>query len=251
MMKWIYDFDIVHTESFGIALYHSYIVTIFIVIGLIYRIVTDWTKNEQVQQKLRSEKVMAELTHLKSQVNPHFLFNTLNNLYYLCMKKDDIAPDVVMKLSELMRYVVSVGSKDVVSLNEELLNLESYIELEKLRLRTPDCVKYSATGEINHQPIAPLILLPFVENAFKHSKELIDEGLDIRIEVNERELQMTVVNRHNALDRPKREGVGLENVKRRLEITYPYNYQLEISDQSGIFSVCLKLKLNATKVYSH
>ena len=150
-----------------------------------------------------------------------------------------------------MRYVVSVGSKDVVSLNEELLNLESYIELEKLRLRTPDCVKYSATGEINHQPIAPLILLPFVENAFKHSKELIDEGLDIRIEVNERELQMTVVNRHNALDRPKREGVGLENVKRRLEITYPYNYQLEISDQSGIFSVCLKLKLNATKVYSH
>lgn len=251
-LKWMFNLDFVHTESLNQHYYTLIpLAAAFIVAGIIAKLLIDWQNHQKIEEELRNEKTVSELMYLKLQVNPHFLFNTLNNLYYLCLQKSDNAPEMVMKLSDLMRYVVTVGKMDTVPLPEEINQLNSYIELERLRLPDPDCIKVNLSGNPENKQIAPLLLLPFVENAFKHSRDSIKLGINITLQVIGDELFFEISNHFNEADNSRRSGIGLENVKRRLELSYPENYHLQIRNDSGIFQVFLKINLNAYTIHSY
>jgi sensor histidine kinase YesM len=251
ILKGYLGYDIIHTFSFNRFYIHLVHTGLFILAAIIYYFIRYWITLEKKQQNLQNEKNLAELQNLKSQVNPHFLFNTLNNLYYLCLKKDDVAPEMVMKLSELMRYIVSVGSKEYVDLEEEINHLGSYIELEKMRLPNPACIQTHFDIENTNIPVAPLLLLPFIENAFKHSKNKIEEDISISIIEANYTLHFQISNTYNPNTYGKQTGTGLENVRRRLNLVYPNQHQLEISDTNHTFKVDLKISFHADTLHSH
>jgi len=142
----------------------------FFIYSLLIRLAINWYENQKLQADFINQKQISELALLRSQVNPHFFFNTLNNIYSLVYQKSDDAPEAVMKLSSIMRYMLYDATTDKVLLEKEIEYLKSFIELEKLRLRNKDFVSLTINGSSEGLTIAPMILIPFVENAFKHAK---------------------------------------------------------------------------------
>jgi LytS/YehU family sensor histidine kinase len=210
----------------------------------------DWLKGQNQKQELRNETLQSELKFLKSQINPHFLFNTLNSLYALTLKKSDLAPEIVLRLSEMMRYMLYECNEKQVPLEKEVNYLMNYLELEKLRHGNKLDVKLNISGQINHQKIAPLMFIPFVENSFKHgvSHHIAKGFVNINIEAEDQQLDLTIENSKNptmpSTSLKKSGGIGLANIKRRLELLYPNQYQLNISEQPNTYSVTLKINLN-------
>lgn len=209
-----------------------------------------WYKEQKNNQLLSEEKLQAELKFLKAQIHPHFLFNTLNNLYALTLKSSKEAPEVVLKLSDLLNYMLYECSADTVSLEKEVRLVEDYIALEKIRYGDRLSVNFNNSGEINGVKIAPLMILPFVENAFKHgaSEELDDSWISIDLSKREENLTLKVENSKSIQNEQDdrfeyKQGIGLKNVKRRLEILYPAAYSLDIHESSESFLVVLKLNL--------
>ena len=205
-----------------------------------------WYVDEQMNKKLTEEKLAAELSFLKSQVHPHFLFNTLNNLYALTLIKSDKTPDMVLKLSGLMDYMIYKSNDEFVPLKKELEILESYIELEKMRYNERLELKYEIKGEVDSHQIAPLILLPFIENSFKHgaSNDRIKPNIKIYLKVEPDYLQLNVLNSvpgEIKKDASVSEGIGLKNVSRRLELIYPGQHELLIKPKENQFEVDLKI----------
>jgi hypothetical protein len=198
-------------------------------------------------KKTQEEKRAAELSYLKSQVNPHFLYNTLNGIYALALNKSAKTPEAIIQLSELMRYVTDEIKNDFVPLHNEIQYISHYIELQKIRLEDTVSVVFEADETDNESPkIAPLLLIPFVENAFKYTLTNNEKAeIKIAIHVNEKdELYFTVRNHiHPGGGSDSRIGTGIENVKRRLELTYPQAYNLLINKDKHIYVVELKLKL--------
>jgi two-component system LytT family sensor kinase len=216
----------------------------------IYRIILEWffqqnLKNEQERQRLQSE-----LEFLKSQINPHFLFNTLNSLYALTLKKSEQSSSIVLKLSEMLRYMLYECNVNLVLLSKELNYIYNYIELEKIRYGVKPDIKFEVTGNTENQFIAPLLLMPFIENAFKHGiNNQFEAGyVHIRIEVSEGSLGLEVVNSKSGelddLTDSKSGGIGLLNVKRRLDILYPEGYLWEVENQTDFYRVDLNLRLH-------
>ncbi len=207
--------------------------------------------NFQKQRKLElleKEKLQSELQFLKAQVNPHFLFNTLNNIYVLATKKSDTTAPAVSKLSKLLRFVLYESSNHKIPLKKELEIVNDYLELEKLRYSNRLELKVEKNIENLSYPIAPLILLPFIENAFKHGAGESTSTVDVRILLNESEGQFlfccknsydSELNLKNGCN-----GVGLANVKRRLDLIYPDRYSLEFNQNETKYCVQLKLDLN-------
>ncbi len=209
-----------------------------------------WYREQKTNQLLAEEKLQAELNFLKAQVHPHFLFNTLNNLYALTLKSSKEAPEVVLKLSELLNYMLYECSADTVSLEKEVRLVEDYIDLEKIRYGERLNVSLNLYNEISGVKIAPLMILPFVENAFKHgvSEELDDSWVSIDLSNKDGNLTLKVENSKSTQESEEdifdyKKGIGLKNVKRRLEILYPEQYQLDIHESAESFLVVLKLKL--------
>lgn len=205
-----------------------------------------WYLDEQKNKKLTEEKMAAELNFLKSQVHPHFLFNTLNNLYALTLIKSEKTPDIVLKLSDLLDYMIYKSNDDFVPLAKELEILEGYIELEKMRYNERLDLKYEIKGEPGTHEIAPLILLPFIENCFKHgaSMDRVNPNIQIKLNIEPSFLFLKVVNSIPAEKKngeQENEGIGLSNVKRRLELIYPGQHELEINAKDKIFEVDLKI----------
>jgi len=203
-----------------------------------------WYLDEQVRKKLAEEKLEAELNFLKSQIHPHFLFNTLNNLYALTLIKSDQTPDIVLKLSGLLDYMIYNSNVDFVSLSKELEILESYIELEKMRYNERLDLKYEVSGDPESHRIAPLILLPFIENAFKHgaSNDRMKPKIRIKIKIDDNCLRLNVVNSITGGTQKEvdlGEGIGLKNVLRRLELIYPESHKLNIERRQETFEVNL------------
>ena len=199
-----------------------------------------------------SKQRAAELKQLKAQLNPHFLFNTLNNLYGLAVVKSDKLPQLMLKLSELLRYGLYDTQEKWVSLESEIKYIENYITLEKLRLDTGHHIHFKIEGEIGNQRIAPLLLIVFLENAFKHfdandnSPATIEACLSLKGE----ELHFACNNTVNpSLEESPRakntSGIGLANVRKRLELLYPRRHQLKIQKQSTSFNVILELQLDS------
>jgi two-component system LytT family sensor kinase len=212
----------------------------------------DWTAQRQQLQENQRQQIATELAFLKSQVNPHFFFNTLNNLYSLTLQKSDLAPEVVLKLSHLMSYMLYESGAALVSLDKEVSNLENYIALEQLRFGE----RLSLSFEIQHLEhdirIPPLILLAFVENSFKHGMtQMTGEGrINISLQVNPDGLMFHIDNpfvpppdRVPGEEHPPN-GIGLKNVIRRLDLLYGSHYKLDLSATDGTFHVTLKLPLS-------
>lgn len=201
--------------------------------------------NARLKQAER-EKVTSELSYLKAQINPHFLFNTLNSIYSLAIQKSDNTALAVVELSGMMRYVISEADKDFVPLQKEIDYVCSYIALQKIRLGKTVNVWFDVTGSTINQKIAPLILIPFIENAFKYGVNPEENSLiKIDIHIDENTLHLHVVN-NKVTVRPvlKAEGgLGLTNTKSRLGLLYQSKYELEIIDNPKDFLVSLRLEL--------
>jgi len=200
-------------------------------------------KSEKAHQKLKDEVVKSELAFLKSQINPHFLYNTLNYVYSLAIPVSDKLANAVLRLSDLMRYTLNESPDGMVNLDKEIDYLESYIALFKMRFEPNFHVDFTTEG-VSSQKVAALVLIPFVENAFKHGV-LNDEKQPIRIKlkVQHKRLSFEVSNKINHAQKDHSSGVGLVNVHRRLDLIYPERHDLLISNNGNTYKTTLILNL--------
>lgn len=219
-------------------------------VSTIFQIILDWQKGSVEKIELQHKNTETELNFLKSQINPHFLFNTLNNLYALTLKKSDLAPEIVLKLSEMMRYMLYECNEERVPLRKEVNYLENYLELEKLRQKKNMKIDFLVSGMIRDQKIAPLMFIPFLENSFKHglNNQLGDGYVKILLKILENEVHFSIDNsKAEAAPKPygkKSGGIGLVNVRRRLNLLYPNSHELKIKDSPNNYYIDLKIKLN-------
>ena len=205
-----------------------------------------WYVNKQEQQLLTQEKLEAELKFLKTQIHPHFLFNTLNNLYALTLKKSDRAPETVLKLSELISYMLYECASDEVPLSKEIKFIRNYVDIEKMRYGDKIDVDIRISGEQNDPKIAPLILLPFVENCFKHGASEAIQQSWVKLTVDSQPT-VTIIkvenNKANDVNPLRKEGIGIQNVKRRLDLLYPGKHDLKILNGQETFLVILTIQV--------
>jgi len=224
-------------------------VTLFIVIFVgMLRFAVDWFELEAKRKEVENEKLTAELNFLKAQINPHFLFNTLNNLYYLAYTKSDNTTEVIAKLSQMMRYMIYDSNHPKVPLCKEIEYMENYISLERLRLNNQIPIKFTVKGNVENAWIAPLIFITFLENAFKHgvSNNNPNAWVNISIELADYQCIYQVENSKpdEKSDVHEKSGIGLQNVQRRLELSYPDKFQLIMEDKPDKYIVNLNLTLN-------
>jgi hypothetical protein len=193
------------------------------------------------------ERVNAELSYLKAQINPHFLFNTLNSIYSLAIAKSDYTPTAVVKLSDMMRYVITDASHKFVPLQKEINYVSDYIELQKLRIDNTIKLTYSVTGNFDNKKIAPLVLISFIENAFKYGVNAEENSLvKIDIDVTKSYLHLRVFNKKVNTQKQVSEsnsGLGIENTQNRLQLLYPGSHKLVIKNNKEDFSILLSLYL--------
>ena len=209
------------------------------------KILKHWYVNQQDKQILAHEKLEAELKFLKTQIHPHFLFNTLNNLYALTLKKSDQAPEMVLKLSELINYMLYECNAPKVPLDNELNFIKNYIEIERMRHGDNLDIKAMITGETAGVYVAPMIILPFLENSFKHgvNEELEKSWVYLDLSIHENVFKMSVENSKSETQRldDHEHGIGLKNVKRRLDLLYRDDYRLDIVDGTKTFTVLMEI----------
>ncbi|MBW1297746.1 sensor histidine kinase [Aquimarina litoralis] len=223
------------------------------------KLTKNWIKSQQQQQLLEKEKIETELKFLKSQFNPHFLFNTINSIFVLIHKNPDMASESLANFSDLMRYQLYECNESKIPLEKEINYLKNFINLGKLRLdktvKVSTTIKDQAYGNIS---IAPFILMPFVENAFKHVSQGEDQKNWIEIELycQEENILFRITNsinsydNYNAEDLMKNSGIGLKNVRRRLDLVYNNQYQLDINKTDKIFTIELQLLLQPLSIMS-
>ena len=206
----------------------------------------EWFRNEKLKNEMEKEKMASELAMLKSQINPHFLFNNLNNIYSLAIRKSEAAPKAIVMLSEMMRYMLYDSTSEQISLSKEVEHLHNYIDLQKLRLKDHNQVCFSTQGDLETKKIEPMLLEPFVENAFKHG-DIFRQGGNIHIDLKVvgGRLEFNVKNTftRNGHVKDKHSGIGLNNIRKRLEMLYPERHRLNISEKDAQFIVDLKLNL--------
>lgn len=218
--------------------------TIFIVIFVgMLKFAEDWLELEAKRKEVENEKLTAELTFLKAQINPHFLFNTLNNLYYLAFTNSPNTTEVIAKLSQMMRYMIYDSNHAKVLLSKEIEYIENYISLEKLRLNNQIPISFEIEGNITQAQIVPLILITFLENAFKHgvSNNSTNAYISVKLAVSNQSLIYTVENSKLKSSIHEKSGIGLRNVSRRLDLSYANKYQLDVEDGETDYKVKLTL----------
>lgn len=207
-------------------------------------IIRQWRVTEKRALQAETDKANAELSFLKSQVNPHFLFNTLNNIYSMAVTKNENTAPSVMKLSNIMRYITDEAGQDYVLLDSEVECMKDYIDLQKLRLGTKMKVDFSVNGNTIDKKIAPLILMTFVENVFKYGISSHEEsGIVIKLSADEQTISFFCQNKLFETKRnTERTGIGIPNARQRLQHLYPDKHFLDISTDNGLFTVRLTLQ---------
>ena len=217
------------------------------VVAAVIKLLKQWFQTQQLTNSLKQEKLAAELKFLKAQIHPHFLFNTLNNLYALTLKKSPKAPEVVLKLSDLLDYMLYECNVSKVTLEKEIKMLENYIELEKIRYGDDLKVEFSKEDDLSGFFISPMLLLPLVENSFKHgvSGEIHEKWIEINLNTQERTIKFSIENSRDINSSGKKEsyteGIGLKNVIRRLELVYKDKHQIKIDDKGESYKVVLTI----------
>lgn len=217
----------------------------FFTLGTIFRLFIQWFIDSQNKIELEKQNLKSELSMLKNQINPHFLFNSLNNIDSLINENSPIASQSLNKLAEIMRYMVYDTDKDFVSLQDELNYVANYIELQKLRIQNDKIIQFSINGIASNKQIAPMLLIPFIENVFKHSslKDKSENKIEIKIEIIDDRLFFFCFNTIAEITKDKSSGIGLENVKKRLEMIYNNNHNLTIVNSEVGYTVKLDIKL--------
>jgi hypothetical protein len=216
----------------------------FLFLSTALKFTVDWFLNERIQRDLENQRLTAELAFLKSQINPHFLFNSLNSIYSLAYQRSETTPEAILKLSEIMRYMLYECNDNKVDLAKELQYLHSYIDLQKIRFGNKAYIDFKVVGKVEHQQIVPLLLIAFIENAFKHG--VANNSLTpirLLIDVAESHLHFHIQNKKHSNNRDASGGIGLNNVRRRLNLLYPGKYNLDIHDQPDSYTVELSLVL--------
>jgi sensor histidine kinase YesM len=215
-------------------------------IGTSYRLISDRMKEDEQVKEQENERLKSELSFLRSQISPHFMFNVLNSVVSLSRRKPEMVEPVVVKLSELMRYMIYETNDSIVPILKELTYLESYIDLQKIRFG--DDIRIDFTHEIGPKSssIEPMLLIPFVENAFKHGVGFIENPtIEIELKDSAKELTFHVANKKGAVINEKKDessGIGLANVKRRLELLYPNNHSLIVKESDDTFEITLTIQ---------
>jgi two-component system sensor histidine kinase AlgZ len=244
----------IHSTRFVV---HVTAITLFITIFVgMLRFAVEWFELEANKKAVENEKLTAELNFLKAQINPHFLFNTLNNLYYLAYTQSPNTTEVIAKLSQMMRYMIYDSNHPQVSLSKEIEYMQNYISLESLRLNNETPIGFEVKGNPDKVTIAPFIFITFLENAFKHgiSNNYPDSWINVAISIDGNKCTYTVENSkviHASKFTGTKSGIGLQNVQRRLDLSYPGQYQLKVDDQADQYSVQLKLTLDKYELPDH
>lgn len=224
----------------------------YVLVSSFLKFINDWLSMQDLNYKLakiEKEKLAAELKTLKGQLNPHFLFNSLNNIYSLALMQSEKVPELILKLSDLMRHIIYESRENYISLNKEIEFVDNFIALQKIRTSERTKISYTKTGEIPEAKIAPLLFEPFIDNAFKHGLPGNEDSdfIDISFEFSEKETVIfKLANNYDDSDlwTKKDSGIGLDNVKQRLKHLYKKNeYTLTVKKENQIFSIELELKL--------
>ena len=224
--------------------YNTVLFLLVFTVGTCISVIQRWLQTEQTRKETENEKLNTELSFLKSQVNPHFFFNTLNNIYSLAVVRSEKTAPAVMKLSSIMRYILTETQSDLVPLRNEIDFIHNFIDLQKVRLTDKVVLNFSAEGDIDNLLIAPLIFIPFVENAFKYgvsTKESSSISIDIKTEGNNivfNSVNYVVVTENTLTENT---GIGINNVKRRLELMYPDKHLLTTVEKDNYYTVHLEI----------
>jgi len=219
--------------------------SIYSLIGTFFRFTISWFRDNLKREELEKQNIHNELAILRSQISPHFLFNTLNNLHSYINRDKDITAAGIIKLSEIMRYMLYETNAERVLLEKEIMYIENYIELQKLRFKEPDYVKLQTEGNIYGKEIPPLLLITLVENAFKHGKKTTrTPGISIFLKTQDNSLTFEVINYLSKKSELSAEntGFGLKNLQRRLNLIYGNDYSLEITEDNEKHYVKLYIK---------
>lgn len=215
-------------------------------IGTSYRLISDRMKEDEQLKEQENERLKSELSFLRSQISPHFMFNVLNSVVSLSRRKPEMVEPVVVKLSELMRYMIYETNDSIVPISKELVYLESYIDLQKIRFGDDIHIDFKHELGPKSSHIEPMLLIPFVENAFKHGVGFIENPtIEIELKDSATELYFRVANKKGTtINEMKDEssGIGLANVKRRLELLYPTNHRLDVNDFGSEFIITLTIQ---------
>nr|NQU91822.1 sensor histidine kinase [Bacteroidota bacterium] len=224
-----------------------YYTILYVFLGGLLKLAIDGYKNQQQKLLLEQQNVKNELALLRSQINPHFLFNTLNTIHSFVISNNPNAAKAVIKLSDIMRYMLYDATKEFITLDQELEFLDSYITLQNFRLEKPGFVKFDKRGKTDGIIIPPMLLIPFVENAFKHGKKKgATTGIIINLVTENNSLLFEITNFNDpvkSLEVRKGEGVGIKNLNRRLELLYPGKHMLELIEKDNIFTAKLNIEL--------
>ncbi|MBT1703625.1 sensor histidine kinase [Chryseosolibacter indicus] len=217
----------------------------FLIFTGMIRFTLDWFDLENKKKQLENEKLVAELNYLKAQINPHFLFNTLHNLNYLVYSGSKKSTEVIIKLSNIMRYMIYDANRDKVPLKKEIEYMNDYVLLESIRLNEVFKITFDIKGNVHEQEISPLIMITFLENAFKHgvSDQEKDCWINVSLHVTDTSIEYKVSNKkiNNSIQHKLKSGFGLENVKKRLQLSYPDAHDLKIIDADSVYQVSLTL----------
>lgn len=227
-----------------IDFYNLAIFLLVFTVGTCIAVIQRWLQTEENRKETESEKFKTELSFLKSQINPHFFFNTLNNIYSLAVVRSEKTAPAVMKLSSIMRYILTETTQDIVELQNEVDFIKNFIELQQVRLTEKTTLTFTAEGNIEEKRVAPLVFIPFVENAFKYGiSTKSNTNIEISIQAYPDKIifksaNFIVASENNMMENT---GIGINNVKRRLELMYPGKYTLNNTIEDNIYFVHLEI----------
>lgn len=255
-LEWVYNFlfslfpDLYTTDSgdvVQIKYFEVFFINALFAFGFtMSKFANDYFSSEERLRRIESKQIESELNFLKAQINPHFLFNTLNSIYALSLKKSDEAPEVVLKLSDLLRYILYECEAETIELEKEIHVITSYLELEKIRLKNKEAITLEIQGDPSGKFIAPLLWIGLVENAIKHglNTRAVDGFVNIKILIGDKDIEFTCKNNFSVLhpEEDKVGGIGIENTRKRLALIYPGRHSLNLNSSNNVYSVSLIIK---------
>lgn len=214
------------------------------VVALLIRGFLTWFKEIKLKEALQKKNHEMEMALVKAQLDPHFLFNTINNIDVLILKDANEASDYLNKLSDIMRFMLFETKTSEILLVKELAYIEKYIELQKIRTANQSYVNYSVTGQLNGQTIAPMVFIPFIENAFKHTNnKKLEDAITVQMEITKGAIKMVCINKFDPTRKTKIEsnGLGNELIKKRLHLIYPNRHALSVTNENNLYTVALTI----------
>lgn len=217
------------------------------VTGILLYILYDWFQKKQKQKELKRQNLQSELKLLKNQLNPHFLFNTLNNIDSLICSSPEKASKSLVQMSDMMRYMIYETNTPEVNLTQELEYIENYLDLQRLQYDNPNLVSYTLEGTPANIRVAPMLFIAFIENAFKHcTDKKASDAIRVFFQIQESGIHFEIFNLFDPakqINKDASSGIGLHIIKRRLDMLYPHRYDLQINQKNGYFDVSLTIKL--------